>query len=102
MEKVKTTSLYVHCCHKCGKPVTPEPTSLEVIDEVVILCSDCGKGVPISQGRKVKIIEQSAHDKISNFEQRINNFLEDGWTLVAATNDPHSKIVYLIKEEKHD
>jgi DNA-directed RNA polymerase subunit RPC12/RpoP len=38
-----TITLYVHRCHKCGKPVTKEPTSLKVTDGIVILCSDCRK-----------------------------------------------------------
>lgn len=34
-------SLHVYRCHWCGKPVTKEPTSLNVIEEITILCSGC-------------------------------------------------------------
>lgn len=33
--------LYVHRCHWCGKPLFLRPTSLDIIEDVTILCSEC-------------------------------------------------------------
>ena len=53
-EMSKIGSLYVHRCHHCGKPVTPEPTSLETTDDIMILCSECAEAREVS-GEKPKI-----------------------------------------------
>ena len=36
-----TVSRMVHRCDWCGDPVTPEVSSLALVKEVTILCSDC-------------------------------------------------------------
>lgn len=36
-----STSVGVHRCEWCGKPVTETPESLNTIKEISILCSDC-------------------------------------------------------------
>ncbi|GAI86202.1 unnamed protein product, partial [marine sediment metagenome] len=45
-EPEKTISLYVHRCHKCGRPITPEPTALETLGNVMILCETCASQLP--------------------------------------------------------
>jgi len=43
MVRTKVTNLYIHRCHKCGKPIVEKPTSLRTIDDITILCSNCAK-----------------------------------------------------------
>lgn len=113
MEKKEqpTTSLYVHRCHKCGKPVTPKPTTLKTTDNIVILCSDCEKEekLTIKESMRERKPIRPCPDGCGKTEYDLGEYrgfhlfqkpFYSGWWIYAEKTHPNDDLDQLLMNER--